>query len=73
MNPTHEHALGDLVLRDREHDVPLDHAEPTGETITLFTREVVSRRKRAEDLPWLVFLQGGPGFPSPLLWTRAAG
>lgn len=65
MNPTHEHALGDLVLRDREHDVPLDHAEPTGETITLFTREVVSRRKRSEDLPWLVFLQGGPGFPSP--------
>jgi len=65
MNPTHAHTLGDLVLRDREHQVPLDHAEPTGETLTVFTREVVAKQKQAEDLPWLVFLQGGPGFPSP--------
>ena len=59
------HKLSGLCLHDREHQVPLDHAEPTGESITVFTREVVSESRQSEDLPWLLFLQGGPGFPSP--------
>jgi len=65
MNPAHVHRFGGLVLRDHEHEVPLDHAEPTGENITIFSREVVAKQRQREDLPWLVFLQGGPGFPSP--------
>ena len=65
MNVTATHSLGALVLRDREFNVPLDHADPTGETITVFAREVVLASKDKEELPWLVFLQGGPGFPSP--------
>ena len=65
MTLTHTHALGGLVLRDHEYRVPLDHADPTGETLTLFAREVVAEHKQTEDLPWLLFLQGGPGFPSP--------
>ena len=54
-----------MVLADYEFDVPLDHAKPSGETLRLFARAVRSVKKSATDLPWLVFLQGGPGFPGP--------
>ena len=44
--------------------VPLNHAEPDGETITVFAREYSSLDQdddAAAGLPWLLFLQGGPG------------
>ena len=53
------------MLTDHEVEVPLDHADPDGERITVFAREVVAPRKRDQDLPWLLFLQGGPGARSP--------
>jgi pimeloyl-ACP methyl ester carboxylesterase len=53
------------VLTDRTFTVPLDHAEPGGPQIELFAREVVAARPPAASLPWLVFLQGGPGFGAP--------
>jgi pimeloyl-ACP methyl ester carboxylesterase len=60
------------VLSDRTFTVPLDHARPDGEQIELFAREVVAADKAAVDLPWLVFLQGGPGFGSPRPFGRDA-
>ena len=51
-----------LVLTEHTFDVPLDHSDPDGEQIEVFAREVVAADKRPADLPWLVFLQGGPGF-----------
>lgn len=51
-----------VVLTDRHFTVPLDHADPAGESIELFAREVVASDKAHQDLPWLVYLQGGPGF-----------
>jgi len=54
-----------MVLTDHEFEVPLDHDEPSGERLSLFARAVRSVKKSAGDLPWLVFLQGGPGFPGP--------
>ncbi|TDT42521.1 prolyl aminopeptidase 2 [Streptomyces sp. BK208] len=51
-----------VVLTDRRFTVPLDHADPTGETIELYAREVVASGKAGKDLPWLLYLQGGPGF-----------
>ncbi|WP_405847226.1 alpha/beta fold hydrolase [Streptomyces sp. NBC_01518] len=52
-----------VVLTDRHFTVPLDHEDPTGETIELYAREVVASDKaHREDLPWLLYLQGGPGF-----------
>ncbi|MFJ9599755.1 alpha/beta fold hydrolase [Streptomyces althioticus] len=51
-----------VVLTDRRFTVPLDHDNPSGETIELFAREVVARDKADRDLPWLLYLQGGPGF-----------
>jgi pimeloyl-ACP methyl ester carboxylesterase len=53
------------VLTDRSFTVPLDYARPDGEQIELFAREVVAADPAAAGLPWLVFLQGGPGFGAP--------
>ncbi|MCF6525653.1 alpha/beta fold hydrolase [Streptomyces sp. JJ36] len=54
-----------LVLTDHWIDVPLDHRRPDGEQLLLYAREVVASAKHGEDLPWLVFLQGGPGCAAP--------
>ncbi|WP_413760100.1 alpha/beta fold hydrolase [Streptomyces sp. MMBL 11-3] len=51
-----------VVLRDHRFTVPLDHDAPDGETIELYAREVVASDRVDRDLPWLVYLQGGPGF-----------
>ncbi|TXS43217.1 alpha/beta fold hydrolase [Streptomyces sp. uw30] len=51
-----------VVLTDRRFTVPLDHDDPTGETIELYAREVVASDKAHQEQPWLVYLQGGPGF-----------
>jgi pimeloyl-ACP methyl ester carboxylesterase len=50
-----------LVITDRTFAVPLDHADPGGPQIEVFAREVAAAQSAA-DLPWLVYLQGGPGF-----------
>lgn len=51
-----------VVLTDRRFTVPLDHDDPAGERIELYAREVVGCDKTDKELPWLVYLQGGPGF-----------
>ncbi|WP_030226555.1 alpha/beta fold hydrolase [Streptomyces sp. NRRL WC-3626] len=51
-----------VVLTDRRFTVPLDHDNPSGETIELYAREAVASDKSGQDLPWLLYLQGGPGF-----------
>ncbi|XAS74815.1 alpha/beta fold hydrolase [Dermatophilaceae bacterium Sec6.4] len=45
--------------------VPLDHDVPDGPTIEVFARELVDPDKKDADLPYLLFLQGGPGGKSP--------
>ncbi len=54
-------------LRVTEHTlaVPLDHAQPEGPHIELFARAVVLAEKAGAAQPWLLFLQGGPGFEGP--------
>ena len=52
-----------LVLVEHEFSVPLDHASPEGERITVFAREVADPDGR--DRPFLLFLQGGPGSEAP--------
>ena len=53
------------VLTDRFFGVPLDHQRPDGEQIEVFAREVAAADKADADLPWLLFLQGGPGSGAP--------
>ena len=54
-----------LVLTDHTFTVPLDHASPGRGSIEVFAREVVASDRAGDDLPWLVFLEGGPGSKSP--------
>ena len=64
------------ILTEREHTVPLDHAMPDGEEITVFTREVAA--PDGQERPYLVFLQGGPGMEAtrptspPSGWMKCA-
>ena len=60
-----ESRLPGMVVRDHVFTLPLDHDEPAGETIEVFAREVVQPKCAGDDLPWLLFLQGGPGHESP--------
>ena len=57
------YAVPGLVMVDHELEVPLDHAGPGGEQITVFAREVAEPEGR--DKPFLVFFQGGPGYEAP--------
>lgn len=50
------------VLTDRLFTVPLDHARPDGEQIEVYGREVVSSEPGGAERPWLLYLEGGPGF-----------
>ncbi|QCU78133.1 alpha/beta fold hydrolase [Citricoccus sp. SGAir0253] len=55
--------LDGTLIADHWFGVPLDHADPAGRRITVFAREYVAaaHREHRHDLPWLLFLQGGPG------------
>jgi pimeloyl-ACP methyl ester carboxylesterase len=57
------HRIPGLVLTDHELTVPVDHEAPDGEQLTVFAREVAD--PEGTDKPFLVFLQGGPGFEAP--------
>ncbi|KAK9800746.1 hypothetical protein WJX73_004303 [Symbiochloris irregularis] len=68
-----------LQLTDHWFTVPLDHTGSQSGTIQVFVREVVSatKLKHTSHLPFLLFLQGGPGFESPRVteasaWIKAA-
>jgi len=52
-----------LVLTEHDFEVPLDHGRPDGSRITVFAREVAD--PDGLDKPYLLFLQGGPGFEAP--------
>jgi pimeloyl-ACP methyl ester carboxylesterase len=61
-----------VVLTDHTFSVPLDHDRPGGERIEVFAREVAPAGRTGAGLPWLLFLQGGPGFGGPRLSGRAS-
>src|SRR5690554_5927365 len=55
-----------MHITDHTSTVPLNWSMPDdGRTIEVFAREVVHPTRRDEQLPILVFLQGGPGGKSP--------
>ncbi|AZM92435.1 MULTISPECIES: alpha/beta fold hydrolase [Streptomyces] len=61
-----------VVLTDHHFTVPLDHDRPGGERIELYAREVVAHDKDPERLPWLLYLEGGPGFGARRFTGRQA-
>ncbi|MDH2443878.1 alpha/beta fold hydrolase [Amnibacterium sp. CER49] len=55
-----------LAVTEHTVSVPLDWAgDPDGPTIDVFAREVVAAHRTRDELPLLLFLQGGPGGKSP--------
>ncbi|BFI04524.1 hypothetical protein MPTK1_1g14320 [Marchantia polymorpha subsp. ruderalis] len=52
----------ELAVRDIYFVVPLDYSSPHSSSITIFVREVVAAGKEEHHLPYLLYLQGGPGF-----------
>jgi pimeloyl-ACP methyl ester carboxylesterase len=54
-----------LRFVDHTVAVPLDHRRPGGPTIEVFAREVTAADRAGDDLPWLLYLQGGPGGKAP--------
>ncbi|WP_042364429.1 alpha/beta fold hydrolase [Streptacidiphilus neutrinimicus] len=54
-----------LAVTDRTFTVPLDHHDPARGSVEVFAREVADPAKAEQDLPWLLFLQGGPGGKAP--------
>lgn len=59
------HRFPGYALAEHRFDVPLDHTRPDGQRISVFAREVVAEAKEHDELPWLVFFQGGPGSGAP--------
>ncbi|WBP91448.1 alpha/beta fold hydrolase [Kitasatospora cathayae] len=68
-----QYRLPGLAVTDHVFTAPLDHAEPARGTIELFAREVVDPVRSGERLPWLLYLQGGPGGKSPRPLNATSG
>ena len=64
-NPRARVELPGLAVRDHLFTVPVDYARPEAASLELFAREVAAIEAAESDRPWLVFLQGGPGFGAP--------
>ncbi|KAI1922412.1 hypothetical protein LOZ58_006124 [Ophidiomyces ophidiicola] len=70
---------GRLRVAELQFEVPVDHSRPNEASIRLFARGVQRRSSSAEaepeerQLPWLVYLQGGPGMgcsqPQDIGWV----
>ncbi|MDR0594863.1 MAG: alpha/beta hydrolase [Bifidobacteriaceae bacterium] len=48
-------------VSDHSAPVPLDWSDPDSPTIELFFREITAPGREGDDLPLLLYLQGGPG------------
>jgi len=56
----HTYRQNSFTVREHQFSIPLEHNQPSGPQISVFARELTQN----EQLPWLVFFQGGPGFPA---------
>jgi pimeloyl-ACP methyl ester carboxylesterase len=52
-----------LVVTEREHSLPLNHSDPDGPRLSVFTRELAD--PEGQERPLLLFLEGGPGSEAP--------
>ncbi|KAI5306052.1 hypothetical protein KEM56_002418 [Ascosphaera pollenicola] len=77
---TFHNVPGRLKVSELFFKVPLDYSKPDGDTVKLFARSVRRRSSTAqgakpeEPLPWLLYLQGGPGYgcgqPQDIAWVN---
>ncbi|XP_009104314.1 proline iminopeptidase [Brassica rapa] len=57
-------SVPELRLRNHRFSVPLDYSKASP-NISVFAREIVAVGKEEQALPYLLYLQGGPGFEGP--------
>jgi pimeloyl-ACP methyl ester carboxylesterase len=63
---TASYTIPGMHVRDHVEQAPLDWSDSSNPaTISVFARELVDPGKKHDDLPCLLFLQGGPGGKSP--------
>lgn len=62
---TADYTVAGRHFRDYSLQVPLDWEDPEGRQITVFYREVVAAHRDREELPLMIYLQGGPGGAGP--------
>ncbi len=66
MSSSDPYRIPGLELIDHHFDLPLDHARRDGRKIHVFVREVRDLDPGSKDKPFVLFLQGGPGFRAPV-------
>tara|TARA_B110000263_G_scaffold65494_1_gene56545 strand:+ start:25 stop:1290 length:1266 start_codon:yes stop_codon:yes gene_type:complete len=54
-----------MIITDHNFLVPLDYENEDGKKISIFAREILKEEHENNQLPYLVFFQGGPGYESP--------
>lgn len=65
MHPTQSFVEAGVRYTPHTFSVPLDYQQPKAAQIQIFARAVTAANGSDEKKPWLVYFQGGPGFPSP--------
>ncbi|MGY5318707.1 alpha/beta fold hydrolase [Neomicrococcus lactis] len=65
--------LRGMTAISHRFEVPLDHLNSGSRTLEIFAREInaSSDVERESKKPWLLYLQGGPGFGAPRLTTNS--
>lgn len=61
------HRAPNLVLQEHWFQVPLDYAREDSPPLQIFVREVVSATASKDNLPYLIYLQGGESKAAPYL------
>ncbi|YCM46386.1 alpha/beta fold hydrolase [Verrucomicrobiaceae bacterium 227] len=65
MTSSSPYKLPGMELRDHHFEAPLNYSDPEGRKIQIFVREVRDLDPKSAEKPFLIFLQGGPGFRAP--------
>ena len=65
MTSSEPYRIPGLELIDHSFKAPLNYQDPEGRQIDLFVREVRDLDPKSVEKPFLVYLQGGPGFRAP--------
>jgi len=65
MKSSNPYKLPGMELIDHSFEVPLDHSRPNARELKIFVREVRDLDPKSAEKPFLLFLQGGPGFRAP--------
>lgn len=55
----------ELCFRNIKINVPVNYEQINDGSLMIYAREVVHKSNIDKNLPWLVYLQGGPGFAAP--------